>query len=133
MKQSVMTAEFGSSADKVWNQVTDYTDYSWRSDLSNVQIHPEDGSYTETGKTGLETVFSVTLRIPHERYEMDFENKNGSGHFAVILQKNNGRSKVTFIRELQIKGGKSRLFLGLQMKRQQKRYVRDLKRALGEL
>lgn len=44
----------------------------------------------------------------------------------------NGRARVTFIEEVEVKGILKQLFVKSYLKSQQKRYAADLKKALGE-
>ena len=132
MKKAESSVVFGSSVDKVWGKVTDHQEISWRSDLSDCKV--DKGGFTEYSLNGIATRFTVTMCIPHQRYEMDLENKNLSGHWIGVFQMENGRVRVTFTEEITLKTKNpfSRLFAGSYLKKQQKRYFRDLKKALGE-
>lgn len=132
MKRAECTVIFGSSVDKVWNIMTDNSNYAWRSDLSKIKVSDGGNSFTEYTKKGEPTEFTVTLKIPHERYEFDMKNDFMSGHWTGIFAKANGNTKVTLIEEVEVKNPVKSLFAGMYLKKQQKNYIADLKRALGE-
>ena len=88
--------------------------------------------FVEYAKNGYPTEFTVTLKIPHERYEFDMKNSNMTGHWTGIFTKSNGRAKFTSIEEVEVKGFIKKLFARIYLKSQQKKYIADLKKALGE-
>ena len=131
---SKSTAEFGSDIDRIWHLLTDNTDYAWRSDIREITVQESGNRFTEISNEGIATEFTVAMRIPHQRYVLDLKNKNFTGRFTAILEKNNGRTRIDFIEDLEM-AGKSRIkaFMCNQyLKKQQKRYIGDLTKALGE-
>lgn len=134
MKRVECTEVFSSSVDKVWEKMTDNEDYAWRSDLSRITVSDGGDSFVEYTKNGIPTKFSVTLKVPHERYEFDMENENMRGHWIGILEKDNGRTKVTLIEEVELKKESfvKNLLIEKYLKKMQKQYVADLREALGE-
>lgn len=132
MKKVESSVDFASSVDKIWQVVTDNSNYAWRSDLSRIEVKEGGNFFVEYTKNGYPTEFTVTLKIPHERYEFDMKNGNMTGHWTGIFMKANGRAKVTFIEEVEVKGLIKQLFAGIYLRNQQKRYIADLKKALGE-
>ncbi len=130
-RKTVCSAEFGSSVDKVWGIVTNHVVYGWRSDLSKCEVR-SGGRFTEYSKKGFPTEFTVTLKIPYERYEFDMVNDNLTGHWTGIFEKVNGRTKVTFTEEVEVKNGLLRLLSGIYLKKQQKTYIEDLRKALEQ-
>ena len=132
MKKVECTVDFGSSVDKIWQIITDNSNYTWRSDLAKIEVSDGGNHFVEYTKNGYATEFTVTLKIPHERYEFDMKNDNMAGHWTGVFHQVNGRTKVTFIEEVEAKGLVKQLFAGVYLKKQQKAYIADLKRALGE-
>lgn len=132
MKKVECTVDFASSVDKIWQVITDNSNYAWRSDLSKIEVSDGGNSFVEYTKKGYPTEFTVTLRIPHERYEFDMKNGNMTGHWTGIFEKVNGRARVTFIEEVEVKGIIKKLLVGGYLRSQQKKYIADLKKALGE-
>ncbi len=133
MKKVECSVVFGSRIDKIWKLITDNTEYSWRSDLSKVTVIDGGTRFIEYTKDGYPTEFTVTLKIPHERYEFDMKNSNMTCHWTGIFTKVNGRTKVTFIEEVEVKKVIMRPFVGMYLKKRQKKYIEDLKHALGEI
>lgn len=133
MKKVECSVVFGSKIDKIWKFITDNTEYSWRSDLSQIAVSDGGNHFIEYTKDGYQTEFTVTLKIPHERYEFDMKNSNMTGHWTGIFTKVNGRVKITFIEEVEVKKAIMRPFAGIYLKKQQKRYIEDLKKVLGEV
>ena len=131
-KKVECTVDLGSSIDKIWSTITDNSNYAWRSDLSEITVSDGGNSFVEYTKRGIPTEFKITLKIPHERYEFDMKNDTISGHWTGIFTKSNARTKLTLMEEVEVNGFWKSLFAGIYLKRQQKRYVADLKRALGE-
>ncbi len=132
MKKVECTVDFASGVDKIWQVVTDNSNCTWRSDLSKVEVKDGGNFFVEYAKNGYPTEFTVTLKIPHERYEFDMKNSNMTGHWTGIFTKSNGRAKFTSIEEVEVKGFIKKLFARIYLKSQQKKYITDLKKALGE-
>lgn len=131
---SKSTSEFGSDIDLIWHLLTDNTDYAWRSDVQEITIQESGNRFTEISNEGIATEFTVAMRIPHQRYVLDLQNKNFTGRFTAILEKNNSRTRVDFTEDLEM-AGKNRIkafICGKYLKKQQKRYLEDMKKALGE-
>ena len=131
---SKSTAEFGSDTDQIWRLLTDNTDYAWRSDLQKITVQESESHFTEISKEGIATEFTVAMRIPHQRYVLDLQNKNFTGRFTAILEKNNGRTRIDFIEDLEMAGkSKIKAFIcNKYLKKQQQRYIEDMKKVLGE-
>jgi len=132
MKRVERTEVFDSSVDKIWGIMTDNLNYGWRSDLERIVVSDAGNQFTEYSKGGIQTNFTVQLKIPHERYEMDVENKNMTGHWTGLFAKENGRTRVTFIEEVEMRSSVLNFFAGFYLQKQQKRYILDLKKALGK-
>lgn len=132
MQKAECTAEFGSSVDKIWDIMTNNANYGWRSDISDIVVQDGGNTFTEYTKKGYSTVFTVTLKIPHERYEFDMKNDAMSGHFTAVFLKVNGRTRLTLTEEVEAVGAVKKMFAGMYLKKHQKTYVSDLRKALGE-
>lgn len=132
MIKSVYKAEFGNSVDKVWHVVTNHEECSWRTDIARTEVSTDKNVFTEYTKGDFATKFTVTLKIPHERYEFDMSNANLSGHWTGIFTKKNGRTVFELIEEVNVLKVWMRPFAKGYLKKQQKKYVADLRKALGE-
>ena len=116
---------------EVWRVVVqDFQDCWWRSDISAVEASGED-SFIEYTKDGYETKFTVTERQPYERWEFDMENGNMKGRWTGLFYGSDGKTTVDFTEEVSVKKFYMRPFAGRYLKRQQTRYIEDLKKALN--
>lgn len=132
MKKSTVIATFESDITKVWNVVTDNTIFAWRSDLSKIIVSDDGKKFVEFAKNGFETQFEITLKTPYERYEFDMKNKNMSGHWIGIFSKRGSGTQIEFCEEVTVANPIMNLFISPYLKKQQTRYISDLKKALGE-
>ena len=60
--------------EKVWDTVTDLSEWRWRSDLEKIEVTGEK-TFIETAKNGTETRFTETLKKQYEVWEFDLEMK----------------------------------------------------------
>ncbi|MCL2342589.1 MAG: SRPBCC family protein [Firmicutes bacterium] len=132
MKKSVVMATFKSDIQKVWDTVTDNKNYSWRSDLSKIEIAADGQKFIEYAKNGFPTNFTITLKKPLERYEFEMENKNMHGHWVGIFSLEQEGTKIEFSEEVTVKNPIMNLLVGAYLKKQQAAYIADLRKALGE-
>lgn len=132
MKKTTIVATFISDVQKVWDVVTDNNNCSWRSDLSEIIVFANSNKFTECTKNGFKTDFSITLIKPCEQYEFDMKNKNMRGHWKGVFSKNGTGTRIEFTEEVELKNPIMNLFVKVYLKKQQKTYINDLKKALGE-
>lgn len=133
MKTSTITANLKSDINKVWSVVTDNRNYQWRSDLSKIEISDDGNKFTEYTANGFATRFAITLMEPPHRYEFDIENKNMYGHWTGVFTETESGTKIKLTEEINVKNPIMNLFAGSYLKKQQKKYVMELKCVLGEL
>jgi hypothetical protein len=135
MRRSTIVAIYRSDVKKVWDLVTDNANFAWRSDLFDVRVSEDGKTFVETTKSGYQTTFVITLKEPFSRYEFDMENKNFSGHWAGMFSsaQDNG-TQIEFTEDIRIKNPFVELlsYIVMPLKKMQKAYARDLRRALGE-
>lgn len=124
-----MKAIFQSEIKDVWNVVTSLDNYQWRSDLSKIEVI-SDKQFMEYTKDGYATTFSITVAKPFERWEFDMENSNMRGHWTGIFSIRNGQTEIEFTEDVTAKKLVMKLFVKAYLKRQQKRYVMDLRKVL---
>lgn len=71
----------------VWHSVTSLYDYSWRSDIKDIEVSDER-HFKEISNEGYVTCFTITVLKPFLKYSflMDNENFSGewTGHFRQI-------------------------------------------------
>lgn len=135
MKRSVVTADFTSAPQDVWDVVTDNHHTEWRSDIKKVRVMKGGLEFVEYSSGGFSTTFQIIKQIPCERYELNLENKRimgfWSGRFMALP---GGGTRIVFAENIQIKNRFLRLTAGrfLNLKKMQETYVRDLRKRLGE-
>lgn len=127
MAVSKIRAEFACDVRKVWDIVTSLDEYSWRSDLGKIEILEAGRKFAEYTKDGYVTEFTITAFEPYKRYEFDMENGNMKGHWIGIFSGTDERTVIEFTEDVTAKKILMRPFVKGYLKRQQGRYVEDLK------
>lgn len=136
MRKSNTTAIFKANVQTVWDVVTNNEKYSWRSDLSKIEILDDGNKFIEYTKDRFTTHFKITTKQEYDRYEFDLENKNMKGHWIGIFTKTeNGGTKIDFTEEIHIKNPFMDIlsYLFMNLKKIQETYIMDLKKELGEV
>ena len=105
--------------------MTDVENCSWRSDLEGCALNGE-GRFTERAKGGRETRFAVTCREEYRRWEFKMENSRMSGRWTGVFSRFGSGTEAVFTEDVRAKNALPRPFVGMYLKRQQARYVRDL-------
>lgn len=116
--------------EKVWEIVTSLSDYSWRSDLSKIEILEDEKKFIEYTKDGYSTNFTITKFEPMKRYEFHMENSNMSGHWIGLFSKAGNNTEIEFTENVTPKKWIMKPFAGMYLKKQQATYISDLKKAL---
>ena len=129
MAVSNIKAEFDCGVDRVWEIVTSLENCQWRSDLSRIEVVSER-KFMEYTKDGYGTTFTVTAVEPHRRWEFDMENSNMKGHWTGVFKENGGRTQISFTEEVTAKKWYMKPFVKAFLKKQQERYVSDLRKVL---
>ena len=117
--------------EQVWHTVTDLTHTAWRSDLARVEIL-DDVHFVEHSKSGYSTFFTVTACEPLCLWAFSMENENMSGSWEGIFEKTEGGTRLVCTETVTAKRWWMRPFVPGYLKRQQKRYLDDLRRELGK-
>ena len=76
MAISSVKATLQVDIERVWEIVTSLYYYSWRSDLSKIEILEDGKKFIECTRSGYATTFTITAIEPMKRYEFDMENDN---------------------------------------------------------
>ena len=132
MIKANIKANFRSDISKVWNVVTDLNNYTWRSDLSEIELLEQGKKFVEYTKSGYPTTFTITNFEPMKRYEFDLENGNLKGHWIGIFETTPAGTVIDFTEVVEIKKPVLKLLASIYLKKQQKRYIVDLRKVLGE-
>lgn len=132
MKRSTVTAQFLCDNKMVWDIITDNQNYSWRNDLSKVEVIDES-HFDEYTKDGFVTHFHITAKEPCREYRFAMENTNMKGNWAGIFESFDGGTKITFTEEVQVKNPIMNLFVKSYLKKQQAAYIADLRKAVSQM
>lgn len=116
---------------KVWDLVTSLENYSWRSDISKIEVL-SDNKFVEYTKDGYATTFTTTAMETYRRWEFKIENDNISGHWIGLFSPKDDKTTIDFTEDITAKKIFMRPFLGIYLRKQQWSYVRDLERALKD-
>ena len=122
-------ATFQCDVQRVWSIVTSLDNYSWRSDLSKIEILSET-QFVEYTKDGYATTFTVTATEPFKRWEFDMENNNIKGHWIGLFSQNGEETTIDFTESVVAKKILMKPFVRGYLKKQQSLYVADLGKAL---
>lgn len=128
----VWEKQFSCDRNKLWDIITDNSNYKWRSDLSKIEII-DDTHFVEYTKNNFPTYFTITSKEKLKEYKFDLENTNLKGKWIGIFKElPNGNIKLDFTEEIEVNSFIMKLLAKSYLKSQQKRYMRDLERALNE-
>ena len=131
MAKSMIKAAFNTDIEDVWKTVTSLEDYGWRSDLSRIEVL-SDKKFIEYTKDGYATIFETTSFIPCSRWEFNMENDNMIGHWTGVFSKEPGITIIEFTEDVTAKKLLMKPFVRGFLRKQQKTYISDLKKALTE-
>jgi Polyketide cyclase / dehydrase and lipid transport. len=124
-----MKATFQCDIQKVWNVITSLDNYSWRSDLSKIEVLSET-QFIEYTKDGYATTFTITATEPFKRWEFDIENDNIKGHWIGLFSSEGKETTIDFTESVIAKKLLMKPFVKSYLKKQQLLYVADLKNVL---
>ncbi len=132
MIKSNIKKEFSCDKEKIWNIVTDNSNYYWRSDLSKVEII-DDKHFIEYAKNNAPTYFTITSKKKLKEYKFDIENTNIKGKWIGIFKElSNGNIELDFTEEIETDKFIMKLLARPYLKGQQKRYFKDLEKELNQ-
>lgn len=90
----------------IWNIVTDNKNYSWRSDLSKVELLKDGTSWIEYYDAGGKyfSTFTLTEKVAYRKYAFDMDNKNYFGKWLGEFEEiNHFETKCIFTEEIYVK------------------------------
>ena len=129
MATSRVTVSFPRPVEQVWHTVTDLAHTAWRSDLARVEILDEN-HFVEHTRGGHATHFTVTACEPPCLWAFSMENGNMSGSWEGSFEASEGGTRLTCTETVTARRWWMRPFVPGYLKRQQKRYLDDLRREL---
>ena len=131
MIKSNIKKEFNCDIEKLWNIITDNTNYTWRSDLSKIEII-DDKHFIEYAKNNYPTYFTIISKEKLKEYKFDIENTKINGKWIGIFKKlDNGNVLLDFTEEIETNNFVMKVLAKPYLKSQQKRYMKDLEKELN--
>lgn len=130
MPTSRMTVQIPCPVERVWQTVTDLAHTDWRSDLARVEVLDEI-HFTEHTKSGYATNFTVTACEPFRLWSFAMDSGNISGSWEGVFQAAEGGTRLHCTETVAAKRWWMRPFVPGYLKRQQRRYLSDLRRKLA--
>lgn len=115
----------------VWNVITNFKKYHWRSELSRVDIINEK-EFIEVTKDGYLTSFKIIKEEKFKYLEFKINNSNLEGYWKGEFLVENGKTKIKFVEDLKAKKIWLTPILKIYVKRQQKIYMKNLEKYLYE-
>ena len=131
MAVSNMRTTFQCEVKKAWEIVTSLEKYTWRSDLSRIEIL-NDKQFVEYTKEGYATSFTITVVEPCQRWEFDMENDNIEGHWRGVFTQRDGQTEIEFTEDVAAKKFFMKPFVKSYLKKQQIQYIEDLRAFLNK-
>lgn len=132
MVRSNIKKEFNCDVVKLWNIITDNTNYTWRSDLSKIEI-VDDKHFIEYAKNNFPTYFTITTKQEPKEYRFDIENANIKGKWIGLFKElPKGNVELDFTEEIETNNFIMKLLAKPYLKSMQKRYMRDLEKKINE-
>lgn len=116
--------------EEVWNKITNLHDFSWRSDLQNVKIIDEN-NFVEISKNGIETHFEFTDFLKYKCWAFKIENENIVGTWVGKFYSHGNKTTLDFTEDIVSKNFIFKPFIGSYIRKQQRRYFKDLKKELN--
>ncbi len=132
MVKSNIKKIFNCDKNKLWNITSDNNNYSWRTDLSKIEII-DDTHFIEYSKNNYPTYFTITNKEKLKLYEFDIENTNIKGKWiGKFKDLEDGSVEIDFTEEIETNNFIMKLLAKPYLKSMQKRYVKDLERELSK-
>ena len=132
MVEQNIKREFNCDIERLWNIITDNTNYIWRSDLSKIEII-DNKHFIEYAKNNYPTYFTITSKENLKEYKFDIENTNIKGKWTGIFKElSNGNVELDFTEEIETDNIIMKLLAKPYLKTQQKRYMKDLEKELNK-
>lgn len=132
MIRSNIKKQFSCDKNKLWDIITDNSNYKWRTDLLKIEITDET-HFTEYTTNNFPTYFTITAKEKLKEYKFDLENTNLKGKWVGIFKElPNGNIELDFTEEIEVKNFIMKLLAKPYLKSQQKKYMKDLDKELNK-
>ena len=120
MIKSNIKRQFSCDKNKLWNIITDNSNYKWRTDLSKIEIIDET-HFVEYTTNNFPTYFTITVKEKLREYKFDLENANLKGKWIGIFKElPNGNTELDFTEEIEVNNFIMKLLAKFYLKSQQK-------------
>ncbi len=129
MAMANIKVTFLCPVEKIWDVVTNLSNYGWRSDISKIEV-VNDRKFIEYTKDGFKTEFNITAKESYKIWEFDMENENMKGHWSGKFYRQGDKTTLDFTESVTAKKLFMKPFVGTYLKKQQKQYFIDLKKEL---
>lgn len=132
MIRSNIKKQFSCDKNKLWDIITDNSNYKWRTDLLKIEITDET-HFIEYTTNKFPTYFTITAKEKLKEYKFDLENTNLKGKWIGIFKElPNGNIELDFTEEIEVKNFIMKLLAKPYLKSQQKKYMKDLEKELNK-
>lgn len=132
MIRSNIKKQFSCDKNKLWDIITDNSNYKWRTDLLKIEITDET-HFIEYTTNNFPTYFTITAKEKLKEYKFDLENTNLKGKWIGIFKElPNGNIELDFTEEIEVKNFIMKLLAKPYLKSQQKKYMKDLEKELNK-
>ena len=130
--KSKIKKQFKCNKNKLWNIITDNNNYSWRTDLSKIEIIDET-HFIEYAKNNYPTYFTITSKEEIKEYRFDIENTNIKGKWTGLFKDiSKDTIELDFTEEVEVNNFIMKLLAKTYFKVNQNRYMKDLEKELNK-
>lgn len=123
---------FPCPAEQVFSAVTDLSQTGWRSDLAGVEVLDE-ARFVERTKSGYADPFCHHGLRAARLWALRMENGNLFGSWCGRFARRGGGTRLDCVERAQAKRWWMRPFVLWYLRRQQRRYLEDLREKLSEM
>ncbi len=132
MIKSKIKKQFKCNKNKLWNIITNNNNYSWRSDLSKIEIIDET-HFIEYDKNNFPTYFTITSKEYLKEYTFNIENTNIKGRWIGLFKDiSKDTIELDFTEEVEVNNFIMKLLAKTYFKVNQNRYMKDLEKELNK-
>lgn len=132
MIKSTIKAETNASVQHVFDIVTNNNNYTWRSDLDRIVI-VDDNKFVEYAKNGFPTEFTITDCVTNSYYAFNIDNANMYGRWYGKFTIVNDITVIEFTEALTAKNALPKFLIKHYIKKQQRQYIKDLKKYITSI
>ncbi len=122
-------ATFSCEAEKVWEVVSNISDFSWRRDVREIEMTSER-CFTEINKEGYRTSYKITELEELKSITLEFQNENIHGFTTMILTEEDGVTTADYSLEGMVSKAFMKPFVKAAMRIRHAEYLEDLQKAL---